>query len=285
VNSTENIFNRTSPLWITADLKKSESLEEDESIVDIFKSSMRSIDEGSIYNCSRARSGGTPVYYSPDKLSVIKHCRSASSERLNRIEEAKLLCQEMHLTHIRVPIARTYKEFLLEECLPIDEDVSLPIQIRMYCLNRDAFTKLSKELTRFFCRARIGDLVDDQNRVKYDNIPLYLDPETGEGMAALVDLEEFRLETFFQADSSLGNIEEEEEEDFMFPSFLKTIRTPSPRKLSPQFPIDPVIFKIFPLHFEEIMEELRIHFPDIDKYSEHFSAICENTIQSFQRYL
>lgn len=195
------------------------------------------------------------------------------------------MCKEIHLERVRVPIARTYSEFLLEECLPIDENLNSLAQFRMYYHNRDAFTELSKELTRLFCRARIGDLLDDQNRVKYDNIPLYLDPETGKGMAALVDLEELNLITSSPIVSNMESIDEEEEEDFMFPYFLKTTSTPSPRKLTPQFPIDPVIFKIFPLHFEEIMEELRPQFPDIDIHSEHFRAICESTIQSFQRYL
>mgnify|MGYP000659242468 CR=1 FL=1 len=110
-------------------------------IQNIFRRSMIFIDEGTVYGFDRARSGATPVYYSPDRSSVLKLSRSASTERLSKMEQAKALCQEMNLTHITIPSACAYKEFLVEQCVPLATDISSPAQIRLYLLNKEKFAK------------------------------------------------------------------------------------------------------------------------------------------------
>lgn len=77
MNDVEQIVGRKSPVWLITDFSENDT-EEDKYIEDIFSRLMRSIDDGTFSSLNRARSGGTPVYYSPDRLSVIKHCRSAS---------------------------------------------------------------------------------------------------------------------------------------------------------------------------------------------------------------
>lgn len=260
--------------------------EQDVEIQNIFLRSMSFIDEGTVYGFDRARSGATPVYYSPDRSSVLKLSRSASTERLSKMEQAKALCQEMNLTHITIPSACAYKEFLVEQCVPLAKDISSPAQIRLYLLNKEKFAEAARELARLFCYVRIGDLVDDDNKVKYDNIPLYIDPITGEGKVALIDLEEFRLESNTRSLSAfeLFTGEEEEEEDSMFPAFLKGCFVSEPQKFSPKFPVDPVIFQLFPDHFNEIMEELEKIHSDIENYRDSFQSICDSTLSYFEQY-
>jgi hypothetical protein len=171
--------------------------------------------------------------------------------------------------------------------MPIAEDLSSPNQFKLYYKNRDQFNHVAKELTRFFCYAHIGDLLDEDGKVKYDNIPLYLDPSTNEGKVALIDLEEFSQRTPSIISSSIEIAEEAYEEDdddeldFMFAPIKGCIARPE--KSSPTFTFDPIIFQLFPLHCDEIIEELKKIYPDIENYREQCKEISEKTLKYFKK--
>lgn len=250
----------------------------------IFSSAMLSIDDVSYSDFRMAKSGATPVYYSPDKNVVLKRNSRDSAEILSNTGQAYELCRNQGLTHLIVPLSRSYKEFLIAQCIPFGSTAA-PDQMWLYSNNKDAFTEAAKELTRFFCHAHIGDLVDDWNRVKYDNIPLYLDATTGEGKIALIDLEEFHLKSFVQfSPHAAEELFEEEEEDTMFPSVLKGCFKKESKDFSPKLPLDTVIFRLFPYHLNEIMDELKKFYPDAERYRENFQSVCSETLQYF-RYL
>jgi len=257
-----------------------DSDDRDSEIQEIFLDAISLIDQGTVLHLDRARSGATPVYYSPNRRSVLKYTRSASSERLGNMERASVLCHEMNLTRITIPSACSYKDFLIEQHVPIDDDTSTPTQIGFYKANRDKFTPVVKELVAFFSRACVGDLVDDEGRVKRDNIPLYLDPLTGEGKVALIDLEEFKVEDSLQFHDVEEAAEEEEEDDGFSALFRGCAVKPAPNSL-PSLPINPIVFQILPAHLNEIMVELEKRYPDIEKYRQDFQSVCNRALQVF----
>jgi hypothetical protein len=277
--NTAGLRSVASPIITDFHVLSDDSEEKDSEILEIFNEAMASIDEERYISYERARSGATPVYYSPNRKSVIKHSRSSSSSRLDNMTKARDICKEMNLVHITIPSAFHYNDFLIEQHVPISDDLSAPTQMQLYLDNRDKFTDVARELTRFFFNTRIGDLTDDEDRIKRDNVPLYLDPETGQGKVALIDLEEFRmadLSPFNELKIEDCPDEEDDDDDSGFPDIFKNCI--SQKAPITKLPINPILFKIFPAHLDEILEELEVKYPNIRNYREDFKAVSDKVL-------
>lgn len=142
--------------------------------------------------------GNTDVYFSEHLPGLImKHSKTASLPRLRTMQKIHALLQKQGSTHLIIPKARTCKDFLVEEKLPISENIFHNIGI--YATSPRLFDEAVKEISRLFFSVTIPDLVGNRNNyryingcrdIRYDNLPLYILDKNGTkcGYIGLIDL-------------------------------------------------------------------------------------------------
>lgn len=131
----------------------------------------------------RAEGGKIPVYLPLDLTSVVLKLsgKEAAKERFHKAQAMRSVIESEGLSSLVIPRTRLYKEFSVEERLPICID---PKHNAMsYLQNKHLFDKPVRQMTRLFAKAYIDYLVEldsDRNeilRVRYDNVPFYITPE------------------------------------------------------------------------------------------------------------
>lgn len=149
----------------------------------------------------RAEGGKVPVYLPLDLPSVVLKLsgKADAQNRFDKAQAVRLVVQSEGLSSLVIPKARLYKEFSVEERLPICID---PLHNAMtYRNNEKLFDIPVRQMTRLFSKAYIDYLVqlnpdsDGILRIRYDNIPFFI---TGEGDKAsvkvgLIDLERSKI--------------------------------------------------------------------------------------------
>jgi hypothetical protein len=195
----------------------------------------------------KAQGGMTRVYLPPEIPSiVVKHSgRKNAIRRFEQMHKVRSILQAQGSSHLIIPKAMLCDDFLVEERLPINVDVYHDIQL--YRSDPKLFDPAVRELTTLFLTINIRDLVTADylpfahipgvgDRVKYDNLPLYVQEEKGQkkGKIGLIDLEDAQM-------------------------------SPRPDGLN-------TLVRIFPLHLDVITEEASRFKSIIDKASLTISA-------------
>lgn len=209
-----------------------------------------------------AENGKTPVFFPEGLPIVIKRCWGGdASARIDKMKQARKLCEKIHSQHLVIPQARICKfegrALLLESKMPIMHRTKE--QIGLYIENRDRFTDVIKEFAYFHCqsdwqclRSRASIKFDPYEALartplgRYDNLALYL--ENGIGKLAFVDSERFH---------------------------------PLPKQIALRFYAEKCIDLIclFPLHFEEIMKIVFEFDPKLKK--EHYLLYVREGLKRF----
>lgn len=151
-----------------------------------------------------AQSGKTRVFL-PNEMPevVLKNSgKKYAVTRFHQMQEVRSILDKQNCPNLTIPRARLCKDFLVEERLPINTDVYH--NIWLYVSEPKLFDDAVRQMTRLFCVANIGDLVDKQDHplghiedvedyVRYDNLPLYIEEKNGKkvGKIGLIDLEHF----------------------------------------------------------------------------------------------
>jgi hypothetical protein len=204
----------------------------------------------------RAEGGKVPVYLPSDLPSVVLKLsgKADAQNRFNKAQAMRLALQSEGLSSLVIPKGRTYKEFSVEERLPICID---PLHNAMtYRNNEKLFDLPVRQMTRLFSKAYIDYLVqlnsdsDGILRIRYDNIPFFI---TGEGDKASVKIGLIDLER-----SKIGaNVKSSKHKIFILAS-------------------------LFPLHADIIREEARKCF---EGFGEEEERALEKYALYGQRYL
>lgn len=139
--------------------------------------------EGGCKNMPRAKDGKTRVYFPAEMPEVVfKQSGSQSASRFHAMSQARQILLQENCTRLIIPKARKYKEFLIEERLPVNTNRYYNLQ--EYVDHREKYDEVARELTRFFSRAQLTDLWGEWG-FRYDNFPLF------DGELGLIDLESF----------------------------------------------------------------------------------------------
>lgn len=151
----------------------------------------------------RAQDGKTIVFLPLNMPEVVikKTGQEIARERFFKMEAIRGIVRAERLEHLIIPKVRGYKEFLIEERLPIQ--TSETYNASLYLSNLDLFDDLVKEFTHFFFKAYIDYLVEknfDDNsviRIRYDNIPFIFHEKDGKKSVSLglIDLERSKVGT------------------------------------------------------------------------------------------
>ncbi|MES2198605.1 MAG: hypothetical protein V4489_00345, partial [Chlamydiota bacterium] len=145
----------------------------------------------------RAKGGKIPVYLPLDLPSVVLKLsgRKAAKERFHKAQAMRSVIQSEGLSSLVIPRGRLYKEFSVEDRLPVRIDAKHNAMI--YLHNKSLFDLPVRQMTRLFAKAYIDYLVELDSdrkeilRVRYDNIPFYI---TQEGVKfGLIDLERSKI--------------------------------------------------------------------------------------------
>lgn len=206
-----------------------------------------------------AISGKTPVYLPRELPIVLKQSGSPQNqERLKKMKEAREICEKNQYTHLVIPRARIYEDFIVEDRLPIEEHEIKEV-IELYLENKEAFTDSIQEFVHFLFQCDLYDIAGNtQNPYnvlskaplgRYDNIALFL--EKGVGKIGLIDLEKF----------SIRSLEISEAEG--------VVRC-----------TDAIC--LFPCHFEAIMITVRGLCPNIDKYRVSLENVRDESLKRFK---
>lgn len=148
----------------------------------------------------QASDGDTTVYLPKEMPEVVlkKSGRKEGVERFHQMQDVRKILNEMDCTHLEIPRANLYKDYLVETRLPIN--TSVLYNMRIYLSDPGKFDDAVREMTRLFSKVTLTDLVGPQrtflnsivgDSVRYDNLPLYIDKD-GKGKIGLIDLEHLR---------------------------------------------------------------------------------------------
>jgi hypothetical protein len=132
---------------------------------------------------------------------VLKYSgKEGAITRFHQMQEVRSILNSQNSSHLIIPKASLYKDFLVEQRLPINVDKYH--NMNLYLSNKTLFDDAVRELTRLFSRLYLSDIVNEFNlrledmhwgwdNVRYDNLPLYLVEEDGKrmGKIGLIDLE------------------------------------------------------------------------------------------------
>lgn len=153
-------------------------------------------------NMPRARAGQTRVYLPTEMTDVVlkESGRKNAITRFHQMQQVRGILQSQNCSHLVIPRASLFKEFLVEQRLPINVDTYH--NISLYLAEPQAFDDAVREMTRLFSKVYLSDLlqsyINPMNRipgvgdgVRYDNLPLYVVENRGnkEGRIGLIDLE------------------------------------------------------------------------------------------------
>ena len=149
----------------------------------------------------RAEGGKIPVYLPRDLSSVVLKLagREAAKERFHKAQAMRSIIKSEGYSRLVIPRAMLYKEFIIEERLPICID---PQHNAMtYWHNQSLFDLPVRQMTRLFTKAYIDYLVEVDEareeiiRVRYDNIPFYITKEGDKELVkfGFIDLERSKI--------------------------------------------------------------------------------------------
>lgn len=207
-------------------------------------------------NLTRSAYGDTEVYLSKDV--VLKKSQDKNWKRFLQMKNARDLCEKNDYKNLVIPKAKVYKNFIVEEKLPIAmKDHWEKEQIGFYTQNRDKFTAVVKEFTGFLYQSTLSDIVrysvpfyyEGAIVGRYDNVPLYL--EEDQGKIGLIDLETFKPKNDFSESESYAKCKS--------------------------------AVCLFPYHFDEIIETAKKFDPDITKYRKELEKHRDVTLQAFEK--
>lgn len=153
---------------------------------------------------SLATAGKTPVYLPDDfEAVVLKEAgREKAIQRFHKMQEVRSVLKTKQCSHLVIPRARLYKEFIVEERLPISPRSFH--NITLYTSNPTLFDEPVREMVRLFSKIYISSLtnfeIDKPNNkmyvtdIRYDNISFYMTYDKGRPVSkiALPDLERAR---------------------------------------------------------------------------------------------
>lgn len=145
----------------------------------------------------RASEGKTVVYLPSDLQDVVikQTGRSQGKKRFAQNEAMRAVVRAAGLNKLIIPRSCLYKEFLVEERLPISVDAE--DNAKLYLSKPELFDELARQMTKLFQKAYIDYLVeknkDDDHliRIRYDNIPFLIREKKGKLSVdiGLIDLE------------------------------------------------------------------------------------------------
>ena len=215
--------------------------------------------------------GHATVFFPPHLPAVIKKGRDLQ-DRMSKETFAREQCQKLGLHSLVVPSSELDGELLIARKLPILTDMK--DQIALYVENRDLFTDAVTEFVKFNLDSRLKDIVggrgDYQELSKrlyktrlgrYDNVALYL--KKGKGIIGLIDLEHLKLP---------------EPE----PTGLQFLGRKKERELNDIWALTRDAITLFPYHFEEIFNEVKKVYPDIEKHQAELEEVRNNVVQVFK---
>jgi hypothetical protein len=194
-----------------------------------------------ISEAPQASGGKTAVYLPPEMPEVVFKAsgRRAAIDRLYQMKAMQSVLDEQKCTHLVVPKANLYRNFLVEDRLPIKPDDYH--NMALYLSQPKLFDEAVRELTRVFSKVTIYDLTKAHGSsshphnhldckfgsIRYDNLPLYVVEENGTqvGKFGLIDLESLR------EGGGSGNLRDLAQ---MFPYHLEVIKQEA-RRLNMEF--------------------------------------------------
>ena len=148
-----------------------------------------------------AAGGNTKVYLPEETPEVVlkESGRMPAIKRFQEMQFVRTLLAKLGCSHLVIPKAALYKEFLVEERLPIETDCFH--NMWLYLSQPEAFDDAVREITKVFSHISLPDLLISNidspivrlvgDSVRYDNIPLYTVEKKGKkvGCIGLIDLE------------------------------------------------------------------------------------------------
>ncbi len=171
----------------------------------LFKQAMPFIDKPEkLTGMPKASNGKTLVYLPPELPFVLKQTGSPYNKtRFDKMKVGREVCNNSNYSHLIIPEARVYKNFIIEHRLPILEAYDKKALIGFYVENKELFSKAVREFTGFLCQAHLPDITSGMTRdpfyslceadllIRHDNVALYL--ENGVGKIGLIDVENLLL--------------------------------------------------------------------------------------------
>ena len=217
-------------------------------------------DLGSLYSSlPRALNGRTTVFLPKEPPIVLKQSGAPQNKRrLDQMIAAQAICSASGYTHLSIPRATLYRNFIIESRLPLTHFNQYG-PMAYYAEHQALFTEAVQELTGFLFQADLNDLFTDNRAFlhveicdgltvgRYDNIPPYL-VNGSEGKIGLVDLETF---------------------------------VPRSRRREGRA-ICATMVRLFPYHLENILMVARSIDPDIDRHKEYLESLQEQAFIPFQ---
>ncbi len=207
----------------------------------------------------KASCGITRVYLPPNLPVVFKALgMQKSKRRFFTMWKARDLCQRNGYRHLLIPTARPYKEYNIEDKLPV-HDVKQREQIALYGENWKSFSPAIREFTGFLCQSIFPDILtlshpyQEENEIplgRCDNLPLMLDKE--DGKIALIDLGGHQIRKGKPSSAEA----------------LECAKT--------------VIF-IFPYHFDDIFDVVKTFCPGIIEKRLHLQELCAQALTRFKK--
>lgn len=211
----------------------------------------------------RAAQGTTPVYFPKDLPVVLKHSGASELQsiteigprpnpcvkRLEKMQQAREICEANHYVDLSIPAARVHGEFIVESRLPINGNSKF--QMGLYLEHRDLFTKPIGEFTGFRCQSRMTDLIAPCGTPRYDNVPLYIERANDgpRGKLGLIDLEHF------------------------------TPKLPLQIQTEWCFDICKDLVAFFPLHVDEIIEAAKKFDPNIESFRQELEKVRDKALK------
>jgi hypothetical protein len=149
----------------------------------------------------KAKQGNTRVYLPKEMPQIVfkQSGRENGIKRFHQMQFVRSILASQKSTHLIIPKANLFNDYLVEERLPINTDSFYNMEI--YLSKPHLFDQAVREMTGLFSkiylsdllgyRAPIGNIPNGEGSVRYDNIPLYLVEKNGkkEGKIGLIDLE------------------------------------------------------------------------------------------------
>ncbi len=145
----------------------------------------------------QARGGKTTVFLPEEMPGVVlkRSGKRGAIARFHQMREVRSILNSQNSSNLVIPKARRFKNFLVEERLPIN--VCEFHNMEIYISEPHLFDEAVREMTRLFSIMYLGDLfrggipIGGAARIRYDNLPLYIVEKNGKrvGKIGLIDLE------------------------------------------------------------------------------------------------
>lgn len=222
--------------------------------IENFLQAKQVITEHTYTHLPKAVNGKTPVYILGSGNCVIKETGTfLAKKRFEAMNATRKLVMALSLDQLVIPKARVFHEFIIEERLPI-QFFDLKEQMAHYSEHLDIYTAAIEQLSRLLCYVRLDDItgntthrytsVSDTPLGRFDNVPLFLNKETGK--IGLVDLEKSQFD----------------------------------RSAICPFTAAKQLIHLFPVHADTICQEISNHFPELKLYE---AALEKETADSLKR--